>query len=406
MTSRLRPLLVLCLTLLAVLVFVVPVQAHNTSVTRIDIKVEKDSLKITLNLNQSDLLEHVLNRPHDQGRFTDKTELDDAAPKVLSYVIEHMPVTADGKALSTPTTVDWPVQHLEMTRVDSNGMTAPATIPMTLRYSLPAGAHRIEVNPQMFTGSNFAAFFDVSVYQGGAKPSVTVVDKRQAVVIEIPAAGTEKTGVTESDQAPESAGFVSTFTRYVGLGFNHILGFHDDVLWGCHIIVFDGLDHILFVLGLYFLSPKIKPLLWQVTAFTVAHSITLALSAYGIFSLSGRVVEPLIALSITAVAVENLFSKQVHWWRWMLVFFFGLVHGMGFAEVFHETRLPSGQAINALLSFNLGVEAGQLTILLGAALITGWWRKRTWYFKYIAAPASILIACTGAFWTVQRIVQG
>ncbi len=172
---------------------------------------------------------------------------------------------------------------------------------------------------------------------------------------------------------------------------------------GFRHIIPDGLDHILFVLGLYFLSPKISDLFWQVTAFTIAHSITLALAAFHIFSLPGRIVEPLIALSITAVAVENLFSHRVSPWRWVLVFCFGLIHGMGFADILRETHLPAGEALTALFSFNVGVEVAQISILLAAMLLTGWWQKRAWYFQYIAAPASVLIACTGAFWAVQRI---
>jgi HupE / UreJ protein len=179
-------------------------------------------------------------------------------------------------------------------------------------------------------------------------------------------------------------------TRYLLLGFTHILP--------------KGLDHILFVLGLFLLSPKLKPLLWQVTAFTVAHSLTLALSLYGIFSLSPRIVEPLIAASITFVAVENLCTSRLHPWRPLVVFGFGLVHGLGFAGVLSEFGLPRHQFVTALISFNLGVECGQLGVLSLAALVVGWFFWERWYRGAVVIPASCAIAMVGAYWTIERIL--
>ena len=130
--------------------------------------------------------------------------------------------------------------------------------------------------------------------------------------------------------------------QYLWLGYTHILP--------------KGLDHILFVLGLFLLSPRLKTLLLQVTAFTIAHSITLGLSMYGIVSLPPRVVEPLIALSIAYVAIENLLTRELKPWRVALVFMFGLLHGLGFAGVLRELGLPRDEFLTALLTFNLGVE--------------------------------------------------
>jgi hypothetical protein len=113
---------------------------------------------------------------------------------------------------------------------------------------------------------------------------------------------------------------------YLRLGFTHILP--------------RGLDHVLFVLGIFLLAVDLKPVLWQVSAFTLAHTITLALTVYGVVSLSPRIVEPLIALSIVYVAVENVFTSKLHAWRPVIVFCFGLLHGMGFAGVLNEIGLP------------------------------------------------------------------
>ena len=106
------------------------------------------------------------------------------------------------------------------------------------------------------------------------------------------------------------------------------------------------------------------------TAFTVAHSITLGLSIYGVVALPPRVVEPLIALSIAYVAIENLITRELHAWRIGVVFLFGLLHGLGFAGVLRELGLPRGEFLTALLSFNVGVELGQLSVIAAAALVT------------------------------------
>ena len=179
--------------------------------------------------------------------------------------------------------------------------------------------------------------------------------------------------------------------QYTLLGFTHILP--------------KGLDHILFVLGLFLLSTKWKPLLIQVTSFTVAHTITLGLSIYGIISLSPAIVEPLISASIVYVAVENVLTTELKPWRAFVVFGFGLLHGMGFAGVLAEIGLPRSEFLTALLTFNLGVEFGQLSVITIAFLLVGlWWKNKPWYHQRIVRPLSILIAAIGFYWTIERIL--
>jgi hypothetical protein len=161
---------------------------------------------------------------------------------------------------------------------------------------------------------------------------------------------------------------------------------------------------MLFVLGLALLSPRLGPLLAQVTAFTVAHTLTLALSSYGVVRLSPGVVEPLIALSIVYVAVENVVSPKLRASRVALVFAFGLLHGLGFAGVLGEIGLPEGQRVNALLAFNVGVELGQLAVIALAAALLGTWVKLGGDRRSLVRPASLLIAAVGLFWFGQRLV--
>jgi hydrogenase/urease accessory protein HupE len=185
-------------------------------------------------------------------------------------------------------------------------------------------------------------------------------------------------------------GRLDTAWRYLTLGFTHIVPY--------------GLDHMLFVLGIYLLSRRARSVLWQVSAFTVAHSITLGLSMYGVVAVSPRIVEPLIALSIAYVAIENIFVSELKAWRIALVFAFGLLHGMGFAGALKELGLPRSEFVTALLTFNVGVEAGQLVVIGAAFMLVGWHcANRAWYRSRIVVPVSTLIACTAVCWTIQRL---
>lgn len=179
--------------------------------------------------------------------------------------------------------------------------------------------------------------------------------------------------------------------QYLTLGFTHIVP--------------KGLDHILFLLGLFLLSARLKPLLVQVTAFTVAHSMTLGLTIYGLVSLSPAIVEPLIAASIVYVAVENILTAKLHAWRPLVVFAFGLLHGMGFAGVLQEVGLPRSEFLTGLVTFNVGVELGQLAVILLAYIVVGLWRRNPASYRgRVVVPASLAIAATGLYWTIERVI--
>jgi hydrogenase/urease accessory protein HupE len=192
------------------------------------------------------------------------------------------------------------------------------------------------------------------------------------------------------DQAIAARPWSRVAADYLELGFIHILP--------------RGVDHILFVLGLFLLSRQLKPLLWQVTAFTVAHTITLALTIYGYIDLPPSIVEPAIALSIAYVGIENLLTRELHAWRVVIVFLFGLLHGMGFAGVLTELGLPQNEFVTALISFNVGVELGQLAVITLAFLAVFWLRhNRQAYRRRVVVPGSLGIAIMGLYWTVERL---
>ena len=178
--------------------------------------------------------------------------------------------------------------------------------------------------------------------------------------------------------------------RYFGIGFTHILP--------------DGLDHILFLLGLFFLTRDFAVLLFQMTLFTLAHSLTLGLSLYGFLSVPTTLVEVAIALSTAFIAIENLFFDELSRWRPWVVFAFGLIHGLGFAHSFQGHVVGGDDFLPALFSFNVGIECAQIVVVgIAFAAVAAWW-KRDAYRTMIARPASLMIAASGLYWAVERSV--
>ena len=177
---------------------------------------------------------------------------------------------------------------------------------------------------------------------------------------------------------------------YLKLGYQHIMPY--------------GIDHILFVVSLCLLSTNIKTIFWQATAFTVAHSITLALSMKNMIVAPGAVVEPIIALSIVFVATENMLLTTLKPWRIAIVFLCGLIHGMGFASSLNEIGLPADKFFTSVLAFNVGVELGQITIITAMfVLLIIPLRRKGWYRSGIVYPLSAIIALVAAYWTVERV---
>lgn len=187
------------------------------------------------------------------------------------------------------------------------------------------------------------------------------------------------------EKAPTS----DVFFYYLKLGIQHIVPY--------------GTDHILFVVGLCLLNSNIKTMLWQATAFTVAHSITLALSMKSIIVAPPAVVEPIIALSILFIAIENLLTSELKPWRIALVFGFGLIHGLGFASALNEIGLPRNNFLTSILAFNVGVEVGQVAVITTVFLLIIFPLRRTSnYKKKVVYPLSVLIGVVALYWTIQR----
>jgi hypothetical protein len=177
---------------------------------------------------------------------------------------------------------------------------------------------------------------------------------------------------------------------YLSMGFTHVLPL--------------GFDHMLFILSIFLLNTQLKSVVWQCTVFTVAHSLTLGLTAAGLIVPPSAWVEVLIAFSIVVAAIENILHSELNRWRLGLIFVFGLIHGMGFATALSEIGLPSQHFFVGLLAFNVGVELGQLTIILVAWYgFAKWMRHKPWYTKRVVYPFSTVIACIALYWTIERL---
>lgn len=311
-----------------------PARAHEVLPTIADITVRQGAVDLQLRANIEALLSGI---NLDDVGHTENAENSEVYDRLRALSDEDVAARATDllsrwNALPLLRADGQPVL-LEMTSVEVSedvDVDLPRISQMKLRAVLPDSAAGV-----------------VLAWPAGAGPLVL----RQQGVAE-PYTGYLEGG-SESPEIGVSGGGQQSgwqaFAGYIPVGFDHILP--------------KGLDHILFVLGLFFLSAHLRPLILQVSAFTAAHTVTLALGALGWVSVPASIVEPLIAASIVYVAVENIFTSGLSRWRPLVIFGFGLLHGLGFASVLGAFGLPERQFIPALLGFNIGVEIGQLTVI-------------------------------------------
>ncbi len=302
---------------------------------------------------------------YDELRLLDEASLAAAFDRFKPRFLEGVRLEADGATIPLEVVnVDLdPVGDIDFARLSR----------LSLSGALPAGTENVTYSfdpsfgPSVIRVPDAQGEYSYSAYLDTGAPSEP-----------IPVAG----GLTVSAS--------QVFFDYIGIGFTHIVP--------------KGLDHILFVVGLFLLSPRLKPLLIQITSFTLAHSVTLALAMLGIISVPASIVEPLIAASIVFIAVENLMTNKLSPWRPFVVFGFGLLHGLGFAGVLTEIGLSPAHFASGLIGFNVGVEAGQLAVVAGCyALFGAWFSDKSWYRARVTMPMSLAIAGVAIWWFVERI---
>lgn len=319
--------------------------------------------------------------------------------KAAAYFPPRLELWFDGKPMPFPTLEFSRLEVEEKEAVDPAQADTAAErkhVFIVGRWSgpVPVGATTYQVN---VTGESVVAVGHKVAGQpvGRLIPQFTGMQSRPFPLPRLVSGAAEGGGEQAAVAAARAAapGLEPGFGYYVYQGFLHILPM--------------GVDHILFVLALFLLATRIKPLLIQITMFTLAHSLTLALAMLEIVRLPDKPVEVLIAASIAFVAIENLFRDTLSRWRPMVIFGLGLVHGLGFAGAFKELlgdvpRGDWGHFLSMLVGFNLGVELGQLAVIALAFLVVGWAWRRSWYRRAIVIPVSVIIAGFGLYWAITR----
>lgn len=366
--------------------------AHPTGVSKVDVTLRGDTVEAQVDVNRSDLW-YALG--FDQIQDVPRSEYASMNDRIAYYYQTRLDLKFDG-ASAPMTVLRWRKHGDPTARLDSADLV-DTTIVLHMGWRIPDSARRMELGSKLFAELEVQPLCHLRVFHQGVviKRKFLGLDHRFSLALAPDSlaaylAAANRPAAAPGEGAPAGDGDEPVVLRFIGLGFTHILP--------------EGLDHILFVLGLFFFSTMLRPLLIQVTAFTIAHSLTLGLSLLGVISLPSRIVEPLIALSIAVVAIENIFFRKMRPSRFLVVFGFGLIHGLGFAGVLKGLGLPEGQFLKVLFSFNGGVELGQLAVIALAWALTVWMWKKPWYHRRVVVPVSALIAAVGLFWFVQRLL--
>jgi hypothetical protein len=375
--------------LLFVLALAGGTHAHPNGTSKVTVRLlGSDSLIVEVDANTSDMITAVGMEAMRPEVFI-PADVRTYQARAAQYAYSRLAIRADNRAVLNSAVLSWKRGGMgpdDDLAGDSAAMW-DTSIVITFGGRYPAGARMLN-----FGAALFPEFGMQSICQASVLWRDTLVERRWLVLdrtLRVPLSPDSLDARLALNRAtPAAAAGDNLFARFTGLGFTHILP--------------HGLDHILFVLGLYFLGSGWRVLAAQITTFTIAHTTTLGLAAAGLVRVSPAIVEPLIALSIALVALENIFRPRIGPTRLIVVFAFGLLHGLGFAGVLSELEMPADQFFTALLAFNVGVDFGQLAVLALAFLTVGWFHQKTWYRPALAIPACSLIAATGLYWTLER----
>ena len=377
---------------LAVCLFAaLPVQAHLLNMTEVHLQVlDADTAHVSVKI---DLGQSLLSA--DQYWTATQLATADAQVRAIEPAIEAL---RQGLQLK----VQQQVLQLELMSVNLNAVSAAAIRnPLTpqmaeltfhvaapVDVSLDRAVFELTVMPQLEVPWPALIRADLPLAQLPVSRLLTE-DRRSSGIFSAESRRPTEQAIWTADLASWFQEWVPGIT-WVAVGFQHIIP--------------RGLDHIVFVLGLFFLAPTMSVLLYQVSCFTLAHSLTLGLATLGWIAVPASIVEPLIAASIVYVALDNLYSKQLARWRLLVITGFGLLHGLGFASALRDLSIPPDNFVQSLLLFNVGVELGQLAVLAIAFMAVGWMRHRTSYATTVARPATVTIAGVGAYWLIKRVV--
>lgn len=284
--------------------------------------------------------------------------------ELAAAVARHVAIEADGAACAGV-----PAE----TRPPSAGRTS---IEVVVLYACAASVRTLSIHDgiDVLLGADHHTIADIQ-WPDGAMQVVFERGHRQVTI------------AIAAGAVPERAA-AGTFVSFLGLGVEHIIG---------------GIDHLLFLAALLALATGLWQMVKIVTAFTVAHSVTLSLAALGVVDVPSSIIEPLIAASIVWVAVENLLAPAGIGRRWLIAGAFGLIHGLGFASALTELNVSRETLLRALVGFNIGVELGQLAFV-AVFLPLFIWASRPGRLPRLPQVLSVVVALVGAVWLVERLL--
>jgi hydrogenase/urease accessory protein HupE len=332
--------------------------AHPVPFSYLDVQIEKSSVDVSL-------VAHIFDVAHDlqvtpAERLLEPSLVAEREAAIRAMLAPRLELSADGRPLSP----EWGITEVLRDR---------QSIRLHLRYRTTSPAGSVAVNTVMFPYDPMHQTF-VNMYEGDTLASQMILDAQHPHLEYF---------------AGSRQGVAAVVRKFVPAGIHHIL---------------IGPDHLLFLVGLLLLGGTIRQLLLVVTSFTVAHSITLSLAALNLVTPPARLIEPAIALSIVYVGADNILAKGGRDVRGWIAFTFGFIHGFGFANVLREMDLPPRALGWSLFSFNIGVEIGQLfVVVLVATALVALKSRSEWAGKHLALAGSVVVIVAGAFWFVQRV---
>lgn len=358
---------------------VAPLHAHEVTPPVLNITVDREEASLELNFNAEIFLAGIDASTTRNTNETDQTDDYDAlralAPQRLEGLIEKRADQLIQKISLTSGGATAGLSLDAITTENNADLTQPRLTTIMLSADLPQGNDDVIV----------ALSADLGAYI--IRQNAPLIDEDD-LYADFIAAGLESQPIPRQDIVERS--WQETFTQYIVSGIAHIIP--------------KGLDHIVFIMGLYFFSPRLRPLLMQVTVFTLAHSVTLAMATLKLVYIPASIVEPLIALSIAWIGVENILRPKIGVGRLTVIFVFGLLHGLGFAFVLGEVGLSGSAFVLSLVAFNIGVEVGQLLVLAPLVILGLFVSHRKDYRKRLEIPASAAIAAIGLYWFFERVL--
>jgi hydrogenase/urease accessory protein HupE len=342
----------------AVLALARAVFAHPVPFSYLDVQLQRSSIDVSLVVHIFDLAHDLQVTPVE--RVLEPSVVAEREPAIRIMLVSRLELSADGRVL----TPEWGSTEILRDR---------QSLRLHLRYGTTSAAGSVAVNTVMFPYDPMHQTF-VNMYEGDTLTSQMILDAKHPRLEYF---------------AGSRQGVAAVVRKFVPAGIHHIL---------------IGPDHLLFLVGLLLLGGTVRQLLLVVTSFTVAHSITLSLAALDIVTPPARLIEPAIALSIVYVGADNILAKGGRDVRGWIAFTFGFIHGFGFANVLREMDLPSRALGWSLFSFNVGVEIGQLLVVVLVASALAALRSRSeWACRHLAFAGSLVVIVAGAFWFVQRV---